>query len=323
MVLIGRNEGARLVRALDAVCRDERTVVYVDSGSEDDSVTEATRRGAHVVELDMSTPFTAARARNAGFERVLEVEPNVEFVQFIDGDCEVVAGWIEEATSLLDEDSDLLAVCGYRRERFPENSLYNRVCDVEWQNGVVGNIDCFGGDVMIRAAALREIGGYNPELIAGEDEEVGIRLRSLGGRLLRVDRTCTLHDADMRRFSQWWSRAKRCGHAYAELYRMYGRPPERKFASELRRTWIWGAIVPSAAVSLTLPTLGLSWLLLGAYPLRAAKVAKATRRRGFGWADALAWSVSCTIAPFPEVLGAAKFHVDRIKGKRSVLIEYK
>jgi glycosyltransferase involved in cell wall biosynthesis len=323
VVLIGRNEGARLVRALDAVCDGERPVVYVDSGSTDDSCAQARQRGAEIVDLDLSIPFTAARARNAGFERLRERHPEVEFVQFIDGDCEVVDGWIDAAVETLDAHHDVVAVCGFRRERHPGASVYNRACDVEWRNGRVGEIACFGGDVMIRADALADIGGYDPSLIAGEDEEVGIRLRNGGGRLLRIDRTSTLHDADIHSFSQWWTRAKRCGHAYAELHRLHGAPPERKFARELRRTWFWGALLPASAVGFSLPTLGLSWLLLGVYPLRAARVARKTHDRGLSWTDALAWGVSCSLAPLPEVFGAAKYHYDRLVGNRSRLIEYK
>lgn len=323
VVLIGRNEGERLVRALDAVCRSERAVVYVDSGSTDRSVEEARARGAMVVELDMSVPFTAARARNSGFERLRACAPEVEYVQFVDGDCEVVDGWLEAAVATLDADRALVAVCGFRRERFPENSVYNRVCDVEWRNGAVGSIACFGGDVMIRADALEAIGGYDPGLIAGEDEEIGIRLRARGGRLVRIDRTSTLHDADIRSVGQWWKRAKRCGHAYAQLHQIYGAPPERKYREEIRRTALWGALVPLSAVGLSVPTLGGSWLLLGVYPLRAVRTAQQTRRRGFSWVDSAAWAVSCTASAVPEAVGVAKFYLDRWRKKTPRLIEYK
>lgn len=323
VVLIGRNEGQRLVRALESVVDGRRPIVYVDSGSTDGSTEQAKKRGVEVVDLDMSTPFTAARARNAGFERMRTLHPEVEFVQFIDGDCEVAPNWLDTAAALLEERPDVVAICGYRRERYPERSVYNRICDVEWRNGPVGEISCFGGDVMIRADALAGIGGYNPTLIAGEDEEVGIRLRHAGGKLIRIDQTCTLHDADMHHASQWWQRAKRCGHAYAQLNRMYGKPPERKFEDEMRRTVMYGAVVPLSAVGLTLPTLGLSWLGLGVYPLRAAKVVRDSRRRGLSWADSVAWAVSCTAAPVPEILGVAKFHLDRLRGKVPTLIEYK
>jgi glycosyltransferase involved in cell wall biosynthesis len=323
VVLIGRNEGDRLVRALDAVCDGVRPVVYVDSGSTDDSVEQARRRGAEVVSLDMATPFTAARARNAGFDRLREVAPDAPLVQFIDGDCEIAPGWMEAAQAFLDEHPDVVAVCGYRRERFPERTIFNRICDVEWRNGSIGAIACFGGDVMMRSGALERIGGYDAGLIAGEDEEVGIRLRHDGGTLWRIDKTSTLHDADMHRVGQWWQRAKRCGHAYAQLYGIYGAPPERKFADELRRSVLWGAFVPASVVALAVPTIGLSLVGLGVYPLRAVRVAHATRQRGFSWPDAVVWGLSCAASPIPEAIGVAKFHLDRLRRKRPKLIEYK
>lgn len=323
VVLIGRNEGARLVRALDAACDGHRPVVYVDSGSTDDSVAEARKRGADVVELDMSIPFTAARARNAGFQRLREEVPGLAYVQFIDGDCKLADGWLEAAEQVLDANPELAAVCGYRRELFPQASVYNRVCDVEWRNGPVGAIDHFGGDVMIRSDRFEDIGGYDDGLIAGEDEEIGIRLRHHGGKLERIDRTSTLHDADMHSVRQWWKRGVRCGHAYAQLYTLHGAPPERKYASEMRRTMMWGVLVPSAAIGLTIPTLGLSWSLLGMYPYRFVKTARDAKRRGFSWLDALAWGASCTVQSIPEAMGVVRFHVDRIRKKRPTLIEYK
>ncbi len=65
IVLIGRNEAARLARTLDAALHAAARVVYVDSGSSDNSVNLAQARGVPVIELDAALPFTAARARNA------------------------------------------------------------------------------------------------------------------------------------------------------------------------------------------------------------------------------------------------------------------
>lgn len=323
VVLIGRNEGQRLVRSLDSVTGRGATVVYVDSGSTDRSCDAARERGASVVDLDMSQPFTAARARNAGFARLVELRPGIELALFVDGDCEVLPDFVEEAAGELDRDPSLLAVCGYRRERFPERTIYNRVCDVEWRWGPVGEVSCFGGDVLVRAAAISAIGGYDAGIIAGEDEEIGVRLRALGGHLRRIDRDSTLHDADMHSFKQWWQRAKRCGHAYAQVNRIHGAPPERKYADNLRRTVLWGLVAPSAAIALTVPTLGLSWVLFGRYPAVVAKVAAEARRRGFGWGHSVAWGVSCALSPFPEITGVAKFHLDRLRNKRPKIIEYK
>lgn len=323
VVVIGRNEGVRLIRSLDSVIDKSRPVVYVDSGSTDESCLVARNRNVEVVELDMSVPFTAARARNAGFERLRQKYPQVEYVQFIDGDCEVVPGWLEAAAQTLDNNSDVVAVCGWRRERYPDRSLYNRICDVEWRMGSVGETLSFGGDVMIRTAALAAVGAYNPRVIAAEDDELGVRLRQNGGKLRRIDRHCTLHDADMHRLSQWWQRAKRCGYAYAMVSQMHGAAPERKFIKEVRSTWLWGAIVPLAALALMLPTDGISLLAFGRYPLSAVVTIYKTRRQGFSWKDSIAWGISCAMSVFPQAFGAVKFQRDRLYNKQHEIIEYK
>src|SRR5207253_10942968 len=105
-------------------------LVYVDSGSSDGSVAAARAIGAAVVELDMNIPFTAARARNEGFAQLMKIAPASEFVQFVDGDCEIVPGWLERAVATLAGEQRLAVVAGRRRERHPEASAYNRLCDI-------------------------------------------------------------------------------------------------------------------------------------------------------------------------------------------------
>jgi GT2 family glycosyltransferase len=322
VVAIGRNEGERLVRCLESLPRGLRAV-YVDSGSTDGSREAARQRGVEVVELDLSVPFTAARARNAGFARLQERHPEVQLVQFLDGDCEVQPGWIETAAATLRAAPDLVAVCGWRRERYADRTVYNTLCDVEWRLGPVGETLAFGGDVMIRAAALAAVGAYDEQVIAAEDDEVGIRLRAAGGRFLRLDRVSTVHDAAMTRIGQWWNRAKRCGHAYAQVSDMHGGPPERYYVEEKRRTLTWGVAVPALATGLALPTLGLSLWLFAAYPAQAVRTYRGIRKRGFNPRESLIWAVSCTACKVPEAFGVAKYHLDKLKHRRPTIIEYK
>lgn len=323
VVVIGRNEGDRLVRSLDSVVTESRPVIYVDSGSTDSSCKVARDRKVEVVELDMSIPFTAARARNAGFERLWEKHPEVEYVQFIDGDCEVVKGWIEAAAETLDTHPEVVAVCGWRRERHPECSIYNRICDVEWRIGSVGETLSFAGDVMLRAKALASVRGYNPTVIAGEEPELCVRLRQQGWKILRIDVNMTLHDADMHRLPQWWQRAKRCGHAYAQVSYLHGLSPEGQFVKEVRRAWVWGVIIPLGALMLMLPTHGISLVAFGRYPLTALRTTYKTRKQGFSWRDSIAWGLSCAVSAFPEAFGVIKFHSDRLRKKQHQIIEYK
>lgn len=322
-MVIGRNEGERFVRCLEAIPRGIRQVVYVDSGSTDGSVAEARRRGVDVVELDMSVPFTAARARNAGFDRMLVLHPDLEMVHFLDGDCELVPGWIEAAIVEMKSAPDIVAVCGWTRERYPDRTPYNSLCDIEWRIGPLGDTTAFGGIVLIRAAALRAVGGYNPDVIAAEDDEVGLRMRQAGGRFRRIDHTSALHDANITRIGQWWTRAKRCGHAYAQVADMHGRAPERYFVREVRRSCQWGLGLPAVAALLAPPTLGLSLGLLAAYPLQALNTFRSMKKRGFSTRDSALWGVSCTAAKFPESIGILKYHLNKLRRQRPTIIEYK
>jgi GT2 family glycosyltransferase len=215
LVAIGRNEGQRLRQCLVSATNKVVRVVYVDSGSTDGSLELARSLGADTVELDLSTPFTAARARNEGFARLLELSPDIEFVQFVDGDCEVVDGWLDRAKSELTAKPNIAAVCGRRRERYPTATIYNQLCDIEWDTAI-GDTKACGGDSMIRATAFQQVEGFNPTLIAGEEPEMCLRLRQKDWKILRLDAEMTMHDAQMTNFSQWWKRAQRLRRGFLD-----------------------------------------------------------------------------------------------------------
>jgi GT2 family glycosyltransferase len=214
-VVIGRNEGLRLDACLKSVLCVTDRAVYVDSGSSDGSVALARARGIDVIELDPRRAFTAARARNAGADALLRRYPELGFLHFIDGDCELVPGWTEYALAVLSAEPELAAVCGRRRERYPDASPYNRLCDNEW-NTPVGLADTTGGDALFRLAPFLAVGGFSEELIAGEEPDMCHRIRLRGWQIRRLDHDMTVHDAAMTRFSQWWQRNRRSGYATAE-----------------------------------------------------------------------------------------------------------
>lgn len=322
VVAIGRNEGPRLRRCLESVTGHVAGVVYVDSGSTDDSLTIAKSLGVDVVELDLVIPFTAARARNEGFQRLREKWPDVTLVQFVDGDCEVCPGWLQKAREVLAVRPDVVVVCGRRRERYPDATVYNKLCDIEWDTPV-GDAKACGGDAMMRVAAVAAVGGYDPTVIAAEDDELCLRLRRAGGTILRIDADMTIHDAAITRVTQWWNRAVRCGFAYANGAAMHGREPDRHFVRERRRTVLWGAALPAAAVLAIGPTGGLSLLLIGLYPVQFLRTYLRVRKRLPDRKSAAAYSASCVLAKFPEVVGVARYFVGRLRRGPARIIEYK
>lgn len=322
LVVIGRNEGDRLRQCLHSVTGKVARIVYVDSGSTDGSLELARRSCVDVVELDLSTPFTAARARNAGFDHLLSVEPQLDFVQFVDGDCEIVEGWIDRAEKELEANPNIAVVCGRRRERFPEQTIYNQLCDIEW-NTPVGETQACGGDSMMRVKAFQQVGGFNPTLIAGEEPELCVRLRQNGWKIFRLDAEMTLHDAQMTRLGQWWKRATRAGHAYAEGSWLHGGEPERHWVKETRSIWLWGLFIPLLALGTAWLTHGLSLLLLLVYPLQFIRTFLNLRRQNLSSKNAALYALSCTVGKFAQVEGALSFLRTRLKGSQSTLIEYK
>lgn len=313
-IAIGRNEGERLIRCLASLEGQASPIVYVDSGSTDGSVEAALQAGAEVVELDLSIPFTAARARNAGLARVVELDPNGAYVQFLDGDCELDPGWIDAAHTALEADSKLAVVCGRRRERFPEATRWNRMIDQEWDTPV-GEAKACGGDALMRRAALAEVGGYDPAVIAGEEPEMCFRMRETGWKIARIDAEMTLHDAALTRFSQWWQRAKRAGHAFAEGAALHGNSPERFRVAETRRGLVWGFFLPLIILALALFISPWALLLGLVYPLQVLRL----RAKGFDGERA----VFLTLGKFPEAQGALTYWFNRLTRRQRRLIEYK
>ncbi|NWK95852.1 glycosyl transferase [Sphingobium lactosutens] len=221
-VVIGRNEGGRLAGCLESVLQAIDCVVYVDSGSVDGSADMARRLGIPLVELDDSIPFTAARARNAGAEWLSEHAPHLLYIHFIDGDCELRSDWLRRALDVMEAEPNLAAVCGRRRERFPDQSAYNRLCDNEW-NTRIGLTETCGGDALFRIEPFREVGGFSSAMIAGEEPDLCHRIRRRGWSIRRIDAEMTVHDAAMTRFAQWWQRNRRSGYATAEALMLRGK----------------------------------------------------------------------------------------------------
>ena len=321
IVIIGRNEGDRLKACFSSVIDRVKHIVYVDSSSIDSSVKTARSLGVEVVELDLNVPFTAAHARNKGFARLMEIAPETEFAQFIDGDCKVTDRWLETALFEFKNKPEVAVVCGRRRERFPQNSIYNRLCDLEWDTPI-GEVKACGGDVMMRVSAFQQVSGFNPTLIAGEEPELCLRLRWRNWKILRIKAEMTLHDAQMTKFSQWWNRTKRAGHAYAEGASLHGRSKEKHWVKESRSIWFWGALLPLFALSIGWLTQGWSFLLLTGYPGLICRI-YSRKKQEVCSRTAFIYAWFCAIGKFAQAQGQIKFYLAKLRRQQNTLIEYK
>lgn len=323
IVVIGRNEGARLARSLDSVRGSGLPVVYVDSGSSDGSAASARALGAHVVELDPERPFSAARARNEGFA-ALAAAHVVDLVQFLDGDCTLLPGWLDAARASIGADARRAIVIGPLRERHPEASVYNRMCALEWKSppGDLVNFGSLGGIMLVRAEVFASLHGFDEQVIAGEDSELGVRVAAAGFTITKIAEPMATHDADIQRFGQWWKRAVRAGHAIGQRFSLHGRSAARDCARERRSALLWGAALPATILLLAPVTYGLSFLLAGGYLVLGRRIAHYRMGQGDEPHDARLYARFVVIAKFAEALGLVRFHLNHMAGKFRI-IEYK
>ena len=329
IVAIGRNEGERLKACLRSVV-GSGPVVYVDSGSTDGRQDFARSLAVEVVSLAVPPNFTAARARNAGAATLFAKHPALAYVQFVDGDCEVRPDWIARGATALKADPGLALVFGRRRERYPDRSIYNALCDDEW-DVPVGEVGACGGDILIRADAFRAVAGYPETMIAGEEPDMSMRLRAAGWRLARIAGEMTLHDAAITRFGQWWKRTQRAGHAFAELAWRHPASTWPDWGASVRRDVLWGGLLPAlAAAGLVAATasghpalLLIPALYVAGVCLNVARIFVRRRREGVAPRIARASALLLMVGKIPECLGILGFHWNRLSGRNSTLIEYK
>jgi GT2 family glycosyltransferase len=306
IVVIGRNEGERLRRCLESLPRGY-PIVYADSGSSDGSLALARALGVHA--LECTPPYSAARARNQGFYWLAARYADIRYVQFLDGDCTLFAGWLDAAARALEGDPQRAVVTGELLERDPDGNAYSRLCAMEWRSPP-GEVRALGGIAMMRADVFRVLGGYRPEVIAGEDSELGVRMALAGYKVTRIAGLMATHDAGITCFGQWWRRAVRAGHAIGQRSYLNGRSALRDCVHERNSVLFWGIGLPLLAVSAVPGSL----LLLCAY---AALWLRVWRRRG----SAL-YATFVLIAKFANALGLARFYLNKLAG-RYAIIEYK
>lgn len=316
IVIIGRNEGERLARSLEAVRSAGFPIVYVDSRSSDGSVAVATELGIPVRVLDDDRPMNAARARNEGFAWLLEHHPGLRLVQFVDGDTALAPGWLETARCKLHADSQLGVVAGHLAERQAGRSVFHLLAALEWRR-TPGPVEATGGIFMARATVFSEAGGFDGNVPAGEEADLCMRIRGRGFGVQHLAVQMGTHDMGNLGFRSWWLRNVRTGHAYAQGAR------SARYRREERSALAWGLGLPIAALGAAWPTHGWSLLLLLALPLQMARVAWLARSRGWTVREACWYGVFTVLAKFPEATGVLRFARERMRGDAPTLVRYR
>ncbi len=323
-VVIGRNEGARLSAALASVIAAGLPVVYVDSGSHDDSVAIARSCGVAIVRLDPARPFTAARARNEGLDALVDDHPDCAFVMFLDGDCQLDNGFVAVAHATFMASPDCAIIVGHLEEAQAASSVYARLNAMEWSSatGIITDFGNLGGIMLARIADIAMVGGFNAAMIAGEDSELGVRLALAGRHVMKIDAPMATHRADIVRFSQWWRRSVRAGQALTHRYRLHGTSRLQDCRRAFWSTLIWGGVVPVSAFLFAPLTSGLSLLLLAAYGALMLRMTYHYRRTGASTGGAARAALFGILGKFANFIGLVRFFIHQARGT-TALVEYK
>ena len=323
VVVIGRNEGERLTRCLASIGRAlgspiDSELIYVDSDSTDDSRSRAAESGATVLRVRPQRPC-AAVGRNAGWRAA-----RGEFVLFLDGDTLLDPGFVPRALAAMAEPT-VAVVWGHRREMAPEQSPYVRALDLDWVYAP-GIVPFCGGDALVRRDVLAAVGGFDERLIAGEEPELCQRIRAAGSLILHIDAPMTLHDLGIASFRQYWRRAFRAGHAYAEVSRLTRAAGQPLWTAQARRNLVHGGAVAAAPVALAAATvagpLPLAVVIGAGVALLARTYGRCAWKSDSRLTRAL-YALHSHLQQLPILCGQLAFHLDRLRGRRRALIEYR
>jgi len=245
------------------------------------------------------------------------MHPPLKFVQFVDGDCELDPNWLKTAMQALIQQPKVALVSGRLRERNPDASIYNRLCDIEWDTPVGDATEC-GGNAMARVSAFDEVGGFDTgfEGAGGEEPDLCLRLRRKGWRILRLDAEMGWHDAAMSRFVQWWKRSLRSGGAFARGAAKHWQGPERYRVRMVSSNIFWGVLVPLGALLTSILLSGWCAFLLASYPVMMLKIALGRLRRGSGLRHACLYGIFTMLGKVPGALGQIDYWRGRL-GRQS------
>ncbi len=326
VVIIGRNEGERLRRCLESVQQMDNPfasldIIYVDSDSTDNSPSIAAEFGARVLTVKPERP-AAAIGRNAGWQAA-----TADYVLFLDGDTILNPQFVRKAWESLQSDDWIAVVFGHRRELDPKASIYQQALDLDWIYPL-GDFDFCGGDALMRRDVLQAVGGYNPDLIAGEEPEMCQRMRARGYKIRHIDQAMTLHDLALHRWSQYWRRSVRTGHAYAEVSNLLSDTPEPLWKDAAAKNWRNAAIILGLAGLSVLASIGLMSVLpvllfIGFFLAISVRSAWKNRWKTEDKMTLFWYGLHSQFQHLPIAFGQLNYYWLRRKGQRQRLIEYK
>jgi glycosyltransferase involved in cell wall biosynthesis len=175
IVIIGRNESENIDRlagsigALKAKCGFPIETIFVDSASEDDSVTQASKCFDQVYEILVAPDMCASAGRYVGTNK-----SSYPWVLYIDADMEICPEFFPVIADLANAPAEWDGLIGDYVHRFHDGTTA-----VQTFSGDVFKSDwaaSFGGASILRRAAVMKAGNWNPGVYGKEEMNLYARL---------------------------------------------------------------------------------------------------------------------------------------------------
>jgi glycosyltransferase involved in cell wall biosynthesis len=186
---------------LKAAARHSRVdVVIVDNGSTDGSYELLISEYAHTAMILQLKNANVGKIRNFG-----AAATSSQYLTFIDADCVVNEDYFLEAETVLKNVDCAATGCTYQLPGESQwiEETWHKLHDRQ-EDGYVPYINA--GNLIIRREIFEAVGGFDDELISGEDAHLGQKLLSSGYRLYETKRVAAVHLGNPKSMSQFLRR---------------------------------------------------------------------------------------------------------------------
>ena len=322
VVVIGRNEGDRLKRCLNSLKEKYPKVaaVYVDSLSGDNSLQTAKSMGYDSISIGNEVAPSAALGRNTGAQYLINKYPQLELIQFLDGDSEICENWLETSGNFLAVNQDIGIVSGVKSESDRNDSFFGQLNGVEWDSAS-GLTEAVPGDMMVRVSTFQLLGGFDNEIIAAEDDDLCLRAKKNGDLTYKLNAAMSIHYGGLTTIGQWLRRAIRTGYAYANLFHINN---GGYFQKSLLSAIFWGACFPFVFLTfLAAQNFWLAVFCIAIYSTMIVKIASQPRIRKLSMPHAITYGFLTMISKTAEAIGAGKYLSNLLLSSERKIIEYK
>ncbi len=240
VVVIGKNEEKNLeacFRSLIAMDYpiDKFEIIYVDTGSTDKSVDIAKRFSVKIAKENSTFP-TPGLAFNRGIR-----EAKYNIIHFVGGDMTTDKTYLKKAIGVLGT-SNIVCVFGNVTERKSNKNFIAKVLSYPWRSRKVGYVDAPGGGGTFLKSILKEVGGYNPFILKGQETELGFRIRKKGYRIYMIDCIMAIHDYDINNLFDWAKRFYIIGKSFGKILTLPAKQSYSEFKTHATSLLIQGVV---------------------------------------------------------------------------------